>query len=178
MQTMGRSDYWQSPYDSPPAKSKKQDNNLAALIVGIVFFAFGAYGLNAGLANMYDGYVDSTGTIVSVNRYMSCSRRSHSSSRRCSELGTPTIEYTADGQKVTAKSDLSSSSYDDSDVGKQVKVKYDPSDPSEVVVASDADLASPIMAIFVFGFMGIGALIMVISLKDLLKKAVSLAISR
>lgn len=134
---------------------------------------------NAGLANMYDGYVDSTGTIVSVDRHMSCSRRSHSSSSHCSEVGTPTIEYTGEGhRKVTAQSDISSSSYDGSDVGKQVKVKYDPSDPSEVVVASDADFAGPAMTIFVFGFMGIGALVIVISLKDLLKKVVSLATSR
>lgn len=170
---MGRSDYWQAPYDRPPEKSKKQDNVLACLITGIVFLIFGGYMCNAGLANMYDGYVDSTGTIVSVDRHMSCSRRSH-----CSEVGTPTIEYTADGEKVTAQSDISSSSYDDSDVGKQVKVKYDPSDPSEVVVASDADFAGPVVTIFVFGFMGLGALIMAISVKDLLKKAVNLATSR
>lgn len=175
---MGRSDYWQAPYDRPPEKSKKQDNVLACLITGIVFLIFGGYMWNAGLANMYDGYVDSTGTIVSVDRHMSCSRRSHSSSSHCSEVGTPTIEYTVDGEKVTAQSDIGSSSYDDSDVGKQVKVKYDPSDPSEMVVASDADFAGPIVTIFVFGFMGLGALIIVISLKDLLKKVVSLATSR
>ena len=172
----GGSDYWQSTYDQTPAKSRKKSKKesgvlavLAQLVVGVVFLAFGVGMWNAGLAIMYDGYVDSTGTIVSVDRHKSCKKGGD-----CSTVSTPTIEYTVDGEKITSQANINSSSYGDSDVGKQVKVKYDPSDPSNVAVAGDVAFAGPVLKIFVGGFAGLGALFIVTALVDLLKKIVRL----
>lgn len=177
---MSRSDYgqspWQPPHDQTPAKSRKKSKKesgvlvlLVQLVVGVVFLAFGVGMWNAGLATMYDGYVDSTGTIISVDRHKSCKKGGD-----CSIVGTPTIGYTVDGEKITSQANISSSSYGDSDVGKQVKVKYDPSDPSNVAVAGDVAFAGPILKIFVGGFAGLGALFIVTALVDLLKKIVRL----
>lgn len=159
-------------YSRPPAKAKKKDSIFSiflSLVVGVTFLAFGIGMWNTGLATMYDGYVDSTGTIVSVDRHKSCKKGGD-----CSIVGTPTIGYTVDGEKITSQANISSSSYDDSDVGKQVKVKYDPSDPSNVAVAGDVAFAGPILKIFVGGFAGLGALFIVTALVDLLKKIVRL----
>ena len=172
-QTMEGSGYSQSPYDQTPAKSrkkaKKKDSVLAPLIVGVLFLAFGVYMWNSGFATEYDRYVDSTGTIVSVDRHMSCSKRSD-----CSVVGTPTIKYTVDGEKITSQANISSGSYGDSDVGKQVRVKYDPSDPSNVAVAGDVAFTSPIMKIFFGGFAVLGAVFTLVGLKGLLKKIIKL----
>lgn len=173
-QTVVENGYMQPPHDQTPAKSrkkakKKDDGVFLHLVVGVVFLAFGLGMWNAGFATEYDGYVDSTGTIVSVDRHTSCSKRSD-----CSVVGTPTIEYTVDGEKITSQANISSSSYGDSDVGKQVRVKYDPSDPSNVAVADDAAFAGPIMKIFFGGFAGLGAVFTLVGLKDLLKKCLGL----
>lgn len=161
-------------YSRPPAKAKEKGNVLVSLLIpGIVFLTFGIGMWNLGFADMYDGYVDSTGTIVSVDRHTSCSKSSG-----CSVVGTPTIEYTVDGEKITSQANISSSSYGNSDVGKQVKVKYDPSDPSNVAVAGDADFAGPIMKLFFGGFAVLGAVLTLVALKDLLKKCLSLVVSR
>lgn len=169
---MTRSDYGQSLYDQPPAKSRKKAKKkysvLASLIVGVVFLAFGLGMWNAGFVDFYDGYVETTGTIVSVDRHSSCRNGD------CSPVGFPTIEYAVDGEKITSQSDIGSGSYGGSDVGRQVKVKYDPSDPSDMSVAGDADFVELIMKFIVGGFMGLGALCIVISLMNLLKKAISL----
>ena len=168
---MAEGGYWQGHTPAKSRKrSKKQSSVLLLLIVGIVFLAVGVNMWNAGFVDFYDGYVETTGTIVSVDRHESCSNDG------CSTVGTPTLEYTVDGEKITSQSDISSSSYGSSDVGKRVTVKYDPSDPSDMSVAGDADFVDLIMKFIVGGFMGLGALCIVISLMSLLKKAISLVI--
>lgn len=162
----------------PPAKANKKDSIFLLLVVGVTFLAFGGGMWNSGVATEYDRYVDSTGTIVSVDRHTSCSKSSGSRRTNCSVVGTPTIEYTVDGEKITSQANISSSSYGNSDVGKQVKVKYDPSDPSNVAVAGDADFAGPIMKLFFGGFAVLGAVLTLVALKDLLKKCLSLVVSR
>lgn len=168
-------------YSRPPAKAKtrKKDSIVAPLVVGVVFLAFGVGMWNAGGATEYDKYVGSTtGTIVSVDRHESCHKRSGSSRSVCSTVGTPTIEYTVDGEKITSQADIGSNFYDDSDVGKSVKVKYDPSDPSNVAVAGDVAFAGPILKIFFGGFAVMGAVITLGALKDLLKRCLGLVTSK
>lgn len=140
-QTVTGSGYWQPPHGQTPAKSrkkakKKDDGIFLNLVIGVVFLAFGVGMWHAGFATEYDRYVDSTGTIVSVDHHTSCSKRSD-----CSVVGTPTIEYTVGGEKITSQANISSSSYGSSDIGKQVRVKYDPSDPSNVAVAAHTAFA-------------------------------------
>lgn len=174
-QTVVENGHMQPPHDQTPAKSrkkakKKDDGVFLNLVVGVVFLAFGVGMWNAGFATEYDRYVDSTGgTIVSVDSHTSCRKRGD-----CSTVGTPTIEYTVDGEKITSQANISSSSYGDSDVGKQVRVKYDPSDPSNVAVAGDVAFAGPVMKIFFGGFAGLGAVFTLVGLKDLLKKIIRL----
>ena len=170
-QTMVESGYMQPPHDQTPAKirkSKKKSVVLGNLIGGIIVLAGGA-NMWTGTTNSLDGYVETTGTIVSVDRNKSCKKGGS-----CSTVGTPTIAYVVDGEKITSQAYIRFGSEDESDVGKQLKVKYDPSDPSDVVVADAADTMGLIMKSAAGGFMGVGALCIVIGLVELLKKIIKL----
>ena len=171
-QTTIESGYMQPPHDQPPAKSRKKSKKksgvLVNLIVGISFLAFGACMWTFSV-DYYGRYVETTGTIVSVDRHEACYKDGH-----CSPVGYPTIEYMVDGEKISSKFDRGSDSYDSSDVGRQLEVKYDPSDPSDMVVAKDADDSNLVMKIFSGGFMGFGALCIVTALVGLLKKIIKL----
>lgn len=168
---MVESGYMQPPHDQTPAKirkSKKKSVVLGNLIGGIIVLAVGA-NMWTGTTNSLDGYVETTGTIVSVDRNKSCKKGGS-----CSTVGTPTIAYVVDGEKITSQAYIRFGSEDESDVGKQLKVKYDPSDPSDVVVADAADTMGLIMKSAAGGFMGVGALCIVIGLVELLKKIIKL----
>ena len=173
-QTMVESGYMQPPHDQSPAKNRKKNRKktrvLRSLIGGIVFLAFGA-NIWTGITNSFEGYVETTGTIVSVDRDKSCKKGGS-----CSTVGTPTIKYTVDGEKITSQAYIRFGSEDESDVGKQLRVKYDSSNPSKMVVASAADSMSLIGKSVSGGFMGLGALCIVTGLVGFLKKIIKLVI--
>ncbi|MDD6462037.1 MAG: DUF3592 domain-containing protein [Bifidobacteriaceae bacterium] len=141
-----------------PAPRRHKDTSASGigveLFVGLGFIIVAMLFITTGLADSRTYTAETTGIVIAVNQHESCD-----SDNGCTIVGNPIVEYTVDGRTVKGHTSISSSHWNADDVGKQVKVKYDPSNPTEFEEAGDSFTMFVATGLFPLAFVVAGAVI-------------------
>ena len=122
---------------------------IVVLVFALVVLAIGVY---LGFIKS-NGYVRTTGTIESFR-----AEESYDSDMGYVTYYYPTVRYIVDGKAYTGELDISSSP---GNIGKEVKVQYDPENPSKV------NSYSPGIVLYI---LALGVVLAAVSLFQLLRK--------